>query len=175
MMIKSRKFGIITALALLAGIGLLWCTSFTGSYKLAPVVGNKAPEIELIGTNGKMVKLSSLKGKVVLIDFWASWCVPCRKENPNVVKMYKKFKSKGFEVFSVSLDEDPAAWKKAIADDGLIWPNHVSDLLGWQTPMTQLYGFNAIPYTVLVNKEGNIVGVNLRGAELEQKLEEVLN
>ncbi|OGS75912.1 MAG: hypothetical protein A3D31_19185 [Candidatus Fluviicola riflensis] len=134
-----------------------------------------APEIAMKNPAGTELRLSSLKGKVVLIDFWASWCGPCRKENPNVVKMYKKFKSKGFEVFSVSLDEDPAAWKKAIADDGLIWPNHVSDLLGWQTPMTQLYGFNAIPYTVLVNKEGNIVGVNLRGAELEQKLEEVLN
>jgi len=134
-----------------------------------------APEIAMKNPSGTELRLSSLKGKVVLIDFWASWCGPCRKENPNVVKMYKKFKSKGFEVFSVSLDEDPNAWKKAIAADGLIWPNHVSDLLGWRTPMTQAYGFNAIPYTVLVNKEGNIVGVNLRGAELEQKLEEILN
>ena len=124
---------------------------------------------------GTELRLSSLKGKVVLIDFWASWCGPCRKENPNVVKLYKKYKSKGFEVFSVSLDQDANAWNKAIAQDGLIWPNHVSDLLGWQTPMTQLYGFNAIPYTVLVNEEGNIVGVNLRGEELEQKLKEVLN
>jgi thiol-disulfide isomerase/thioredoxin len=134
-----------------------------------------APEIAMKNPSGTELRLSSLKGKVVLIDFWASWCGPCRKENPNVVKMYKKFKSKGFEIFSVSLDEDPNAWKKAIAADGLIWPNHVSDLLGWRTPMTQAYGFNSIPYTVLLNKEGNIVGVNLRGAELEQKLEEVLN
>jgi thiol-disulfide isomerase/thioredoxin len=116
-----------------------------------------------------------LKGKVVLIDFWASWCGPCRKENPNVVKLYKKFKSKGFEIFSVSLDQDPNAWKTAITRDGLIWPNHVSDLMGWQTPLTQIYGFNAIPYTVLLNREGNIVGVSLRGEALEQKLEEEIN
>ncbi len=134
-----------------------------------------APEIAMKNPKGTELRLSSLKGKVVLIDFWASWCGPCRKENPNVVKLYKKYKSKGFEVFSVSLDQDANAWNKAIAQDGLIWPNHVSDLLGWQTPMTQLYGFNAIPYTVLVNEEGNIVGVNLRGEELEQKLKEVLN
>jgi thiol-disulfide isomerase/thioredoxin len=134
-----------------------------------------APEIVMNNPAGKELRLSSLKGKVVLIDFWASWCGPCRKENPNVVKAYKKFNSKGFEVFSVSLDDDPIAWKKAIADDGLIWPNHVSDLLRWRTPMVQTYGFNGIPYTVLVNREGNIVGVNLRGAKLEQKLEELLN
>ncbi|MDH4473396.1 MAG: redoxin family protein [Fluviicola sp.] len=134
-----------------------------------------APEIVMNNPSGKELRLSSLKGKVVLIDFWASWCGPCRKENPNVVKMYKKFKAKGFEVFSVSLDDDPNAWKKAIADDGLIWPNHVSDLLRWRTPLVQTYGFNGIPYTVLVNREGNIVGVNLRGAKLEQKLEEILN
>lgn len=134
-----------------------------------------APEIAMKNPKGTELRLSSLKGKVVLIDFWASWCGPCRKENPNVVKLYKKYKSKGFEVFSVSLDQDANAWNKAITQDGLIWPNHVSDLLGWQTPMTQLYGFNAIPYTVLVNEEGNIVGVNLRGEELEQKLKEVLN
>lgn len=134
-----------------------------------------APEIAMKNPAGTELRLSSLKGKVVLIDFWASWCTPCRKENPNVVRLYKKFRSKGFEVFSVSLDQDANAWKTAIARDGLIWPNHVSDLMGWQTPMTQLYGFNSIPYTVLINGDGNIIGTNLRGTDLEQKLEEVLN
>lgn len=134
-----------------------------------------APEIALKNLSGKEMRLSDLKGKVVLIDFWASWCGPCRQENPNVVRMYKKFKSKGFEIFSVSLDEDPNAWKTAVEHDGLVWPNQVSDGLGWRTPLVQAYGFNAIPYTVLLNREGNIISVNLRGAELEQKLEEVLS
>lgn len=132
-----------------------------------------APEISLPNPDNKTLKLSSLKGKIVLIDFWASWCSPCRKENPNVVKLYKKYKSAGFEIFSVSLDQDPEAWKKAIAADGLIWPNHVSDLMGWQTPLTQQYGFNSIPHTVLINRDGNIIGIGLRGPKLEQKLNEL--
>ncbi len=143
------------------------------SYEMQTSGKMAAPEISLPNTDNKTVKLSSLKGKVVLIDFWASWCGPCRKENPNVVKLYKKYKSSGFEILSVSLDQDPVAWKKAIKDDGLIWPNHVSDLMGWQTPLTQQYGFNSIPYTVLVNKEGNIIGIGLRGTKLEQKLKEL--
>lgn len=133
-----------------------------------------APEIALKNPSGTEIRLSSLKGKVVLIDFWASWCTPCRKENPNVVRMYKKYRGEGFEVFSVSLDQDQAAWKAAIDKDGLFWPNHVSDLMGWQTPLTQTYGFQSIPHTVLLNREGNIVGVGLRGAQLEQKLVEQL-
>lgn len=133
-----------------------------------------APEIALKNPAGTELRLSALKGKVVLIDFWASWCAPCRKENPNVVRMYQKYRSQGFEVFSVSLDQDPEAWKGAIAKDGLIWKNHVSDLMGWQTPLVQSYGIQGIPHTVLLNKEGNIVGVGLRGAQLEQKLIEQL-
>lgn len=133
-----------------------------------------APEIALKNPEGKELRLSGLKGKVVLIDFWASWCGPCRKENPNVVKMYSKLKPKGFEVFSVSLDQDAEAWKAAIKKDGLLWPNHVSDLMGWQTPLVQTYGFSGIPFTVVVNRKGNIVAVGLRGSELEQKLTEEL-
>lgn len=132
-----------------------------------------APEIAMKNPAGKTIKLSSLRGKIVLIDFWASWCGPCRKENPNVVRLYNQYKDKGFTIFSVSLDQDAEAWKKAIASDGLIWPNHVSDLLGWKTPMTQLYGFQGIPYTVLIDKEGKIIGTGLRGESLEQKLKEL--
>jgi thiol-disulfide isomerase/thioredoxin len=123
---------------------------------------------------GKLLKLSDLRGKVVLIDFWASWCGPCRKENPNVVRLYKKYEKQGFTILSVSLDEDPNAWKAAIQKDGLIWKNHVSDLKGWKSSMPALYGFEGIPFTVLVNKEGNIIGKELRGEVLEQKLSEVL-
>ncbi|MFM7682367.1 MAG: redoxin family protein [Bacteroidota bacterium] len=132
-----------------------------------------APEIAMKNPEGKELKLSDLRGKVVLIDFWASWCGPCRQENPNVVRLYKKYQNKGFTVFSVSLDEDINAWKSAIQKDGLIWPNHVSDLKGWDTPLIRAYGFDAIPFTVLVNKEGKIIGTDLRGEQLEQKLEEL--
>ena len=133
-----------------------------------------APEISLKDPNGKIRKLSSLKGKIVLLDFWASWCGPCRRENPNVVRLYKTYKDKGFTVFSVSLDSNPAAWKQAIAADGLIWPDHVSDLMGWDTPLTQIYGFNSIPHTVLIDTKGKIIATGLRGANLEQKLRELI-
>jgi thiol-disulfide isomerase/thioredoxin len=133
-----------------------------------------APEIRMKDPNGNIRKLSSLKGKIVLIDFWASWCGPCRRENPNVVKLYKNYKDKGFTVFSVSLDNNPIAWKQAIATDGLLWPDHVSDLMGWDTPLTQTYEFNSIPHTVLIDKKGRIIATGLRGASLEQKLRELM-
>jgi thiol-disulfide isomerase/thioredoxin len=138
-----------------------------------PAQGPVAPEISMKDPNGKVLKLSSLHGKIVLIDFWASWCGPCRRESPNVVKLYKQYKDKGFTVFSVSLDDDAAAWKKAIAADGLIWPNHVSDLKGWETPMVQTYGISGIPHTVLIDKQGKIIATGLRGESLEQKLKEL--
>ncbi|MDB0011517.1 TlpA family protein disulfide reductase [Crocinitomicaceae bacterium] len=134
-----------------------------------------APEITLNNPQGKEIKLSSLRGKYVLIDFWASWCGPCRKENPNVVRLYNQFKDKGFTVYSVSLDKDISAWQKAIESDGLAWPNHVSDLLGWESSMPTLYGFQGIPHTVLIDKEGKIIQVGLRGQSLEQKLNELFN
>ncbi len=139
-----------------------------------PVEAQAAPEIEMNSPEGKAIKLSELRGKYVLVDFWASWCGPCRRENPNVVNVYKKFKDKGFTILSVSLDTDANKWKEAILQDGLIWPNHVSDLLGWQTPMTRVYGFNGIPHTVLVDPKGKIIATNLRGPSLEQKLNELL-
>ncbi len=139
--------------------------------KLAP--GNPAPEITLNDPSGNSRSLSDLKGKVVLIDFWASWCRPCRAENPNVVRLYNKYKNKGFDIFSVSLDQQADKWIAAIEQDGLVWENHVSDLLGWNTSVTSLYGFSGIPYTVLIDKQGNIIASKLRGPSLEAKLKEI--
>ena len=133
-----------------------------------------APEIALPNLSGKILKLSDLKGKVVLVDFWASWCGPCRAENPNVVKVYEKFKDKGFTIYSVSLDEDAAKWKEAIVKDKLSWTNHVSDLKGWKSSVVANFGIEGIPYTVLLNKEGKIIGKNLRGEKLEETLNELL-
>ncbi len=127
----------------------------------------------LADRDGNDRKLSNLRGKVVLIDLWASWCRPCRMENPNVVKMYKKYHSMGFEIFSVSMDRDRSAWLKAIKDDGLVWPNHVSDLQGWTSTGGATYGITSIPATVLIDKEGRVIARNLRGTELENKLKQI--
>lgn len=132
-----------------------------------------APEIVQSDTAGVMRKLSDLKGKYVLIDFWASWCGPCRRENPTVVAMYKKYHEKGFEVFSVSLDRDKQSWINAINQDGLLWANHVSDLKNWGNAAAATYGVQSIPRTVLVDKDGNIVAHNLRGEELEKRLKDI--
>jgi len=136
-------------------------------------IGSQAPDIALNDVDGKIRKLSSLKGKVVLIDFWASWCGPCRKENPNVVAIYKEYKDRGFEIYSVSLDKDRDSWLKAIAKDNLIWPNHVSDLKYWKSEGAAVYGVTSIPYTVLIDKKGKIVAKKLRGEELENKVKEL--
>jgi thiol-disulfide isomerase/thioredoxin len=123
--------------------------------------------------NGNELTLSSLRGQYVLLDFWASWCGPCRKENPNVVKLYNKYKEKGFTVYSVSLDNSKDKWIDAIAKDALTWPNHVSELKGWNTSVLGSYGVTGIPFTVLIDKEGNIVQAHLRGPALESKLQEI--
>ena len=137
-------------------------------------VGQMAPEIAFPNPDGEIIKLSSLRGKLVLLDFWASWCRPCRMENPNVVRMYNKYKDKGFDIYSFSLDQDPARWKNAIQQDGLVWPNHASDLKGWNTATIPLYGFKGIPFTVLIDKDGKILETNLRGPALENKLKSLL-
>jgi len=147
--------------------------SFYGNLDRNVDIGSLAPDIWMDMVNGGEMKLSDLKGKYVLIDFWASWCGPCRRENPNVVRLYKRFKDKGFTVFSVSLDDNAAAWKSAIESDGLEWPYHVSDLKKWNSIVVQLYKFDGIPHTVLIDKKGTIIGKNLRGEELENKLKEL--
>ena len=138
-------------------------------------VGSEAPDIVLPGPDGVDRRLSDLRGKVVLIDFWASWCRPCRAENPNVVRLYHTYKDRGFEIFSVSLDNSRDAWLKAIADDGLVWPNHVSDLRGWSSAGGRLYGIMSIPATVLVGPDGKVLARNLRGQQLEQKLKDIFS
>ena len=133
-------------------------------------VGDIAPEFTVTDPSGKSISLSSLKGKVVLIDFWASWCMPCRMANPELVEVYKKFQPQGFEIFSISLDSKKEPWVNAIKNDDLHWPNHGSDLKGWENKIAHLYGVDAIPSTFLVDEKGTIIGKDIDEYDLEKKL-----
>ncbi len=137
-------------------------------------IGKPAPELDFPDVNGNNISLSSLKGKIILLDFWASWCGPCRKENPFVVNLYNKYKTKGFEIYSLSLDNNKDKWINAIQQDGLIWQNHVSDLKGWQSAGAAKYMVRSIPQTFLIDKNGIIIDIGLRGEALETRLNELL-
>lgn len=137
-------------------------------------VGAMAPEISLPTPGGKEVSLSSMRGKYVLVDFWAAWCGPCRKENPNVVRAYQQFNGENFTILGVSLDNDKDKWVEAIAKDNLTW-THISDLKGWQSVAARDYKVNGIPANFLIDPEGRVIATNLRGDELSAKLAEVLS
>ena len=136
-------------------------------------IGQIAPNFTITTPEGESISLYDIKGKVKLIDFWASWCGPCRGENPHVVEIYKEYHPKGLEIFGVSLDNNKEAWVKAIADDGLVW-KHGSDLKGWQSAPAQLYSVTGIPHTILLDENNKIIAKNLRGDELKQKIAELL-
>lgn len=148
--------------------------------ELGTGLGNLAPEITEKSHTGKQIKLSDTRGKLVLLDFWASWCGPCRRENPAVVAVYQKYKDKkfvngkGFVVFNVSLDRDEASWKKGIETDKLNWPYHVSDLKGWYSKHAAVYGVRQIPSNFLIDEKGIIIEKDLRGPALEAALNKYL-
>ncbi len=171
--IKFPQYGALAQLKTMYEMEIAQQQAETASHKQSMWTGKQAPELALPSTTGKTVSISSFRGKYLLVDFWASWCGPCRHENPNVVKAYNEFKDKNFTVLGVSLDNQKAPWLKAIKDDQLAW-THISDLQMWNSVAVQTFGFDGIPYNILVDPQGKVIAEGLRGDELESKLKEVL-
>ena len=177
---KKINIFLLLFAAITLCFGLIYAQNPKAVIPIGTNIGNKAPELKFNNPEGQPIALSSLKGKIVLVDFWASWCSPCRIENPNVVATYKKYKNakfknaKGFVVYSVSLDANKDAWKTAIAKDGLEWQYHVSDLGGWSSLPARIYGVSSIPTNFLLDANGVILASELSGETLGAVLEKLL-